>query len=163
MSFSSVCNLDWNIYWCVEMLDVCYWEKKIEWWQSPLIEGSWWRNEERRLNPTKRSHRKIFANEQSTTWCFATEFFTRIFWVVIQLDPVLIFIILQLHLHISYPTFQSVLLLLMFIEVIVIMARNDYHPRVLRAVRPFFFINSYLMYDLRRWVKINFSLCVVSL
>ena len=67
-----------------------------------------------------------------------------------QLDPVLIFIIVQLYLHISYPTFQSVLLLLMFIEVIVVMARNDYHPRLLRVVRPFFFINSHLMYDLRR-------------
>ena len=60
--------------------------------------------------------------------------------------------IVQLHMHISCLTssLQSVLLLLMFIEVIVVMARNDYHPRVLRALRPIFFINSHLMYDLRR-------------
>ena len=61
--------------------------------------------------------------------------------------------IVQLHLTISYLNsfLQSVLLLLMFIEVIVVMARNDYHPRVLRALRPIFFINSQLMYAMRRW------------
>jgi len=43
----------------------------------------------------------------------------------------------------------------MFIEVIVVMARNDYHPRVLRALRPVFFVNSQLMYDTRRYRILN--------
>ena len=59
---------------------------------------------------------------------------------------------------------QSVLLLLMFIEVIVVMARNDYHPRVLRALRPIFFINSQLMYAMRRWILMMMScICYVFL
>ena len=72
--------------------------------------------------------------------------------------------IVQLHVHISCLTssLQSVVLLLMFVEVIVVMARNDYHPRVLRALRPIFFINSQLMYAMRRWIMMYhaFNMCL---
>ena len=45
---------------------------------------------------------------------------------------------------------QSVVLLAMFFEAIVLLIRQDTHVRVLRALRPVFFIDNHLMSGVRR-------------
>ena len=58
----------------------------------------------------------------------------------------------QLLTQILCCTFQTIMLIVMFIEVFVVMVRQKSHLRITRALRPVFFIDTALMGGVRRWV-----------
>ena len=45
---------------------------------------------------------------------------------------------------------QSVVLVVMYVEAITVLIRQENHIRVTRSLRPLFFIDTYLMWGVRR-------------
>ena len=54
---------------------------------------------------------------------------------------------------------QTIILVVMYVEAITVLARQQNHFRITRALRPFFFIDNYLMGGVRRYIRIK-TLCL---
>lgn len=56
----------------------------------------------------------------------------------------------SVHLKLSIPTHQVVVLSVVFVEAIVVLVRSRNHVRVTRALRPLFLIDSHYCFGVRR-------------
>ena len=57
--------------------------------------------------------------------------------------------------HMYFFPSQTIILIVMYIEAITVLARQQNHFRITRALRPFFFIDNYLMNGVRRYHRVG--------
>ena len=62
--------------------------------------------------------------------------------------------------HVSSYLLQAVVMLVMYFEAMVVLYRQTNHFRITRCLRPIFFIDTYLMFGVRRY---SYSCCTVIL
>ena len=76
----------------------------------------------------------------------------RVFDPVIRIVKLTLFFLL--YYSPNFPHHQTVLLIFVMFELVVVFIRQERHPRYSRALRPLFLVDAYLLYGVRRYIDL---------